>query len=72
MNHDAVFPLQYTSRTAIKALFFYFNLCQSEKLDSLSCSFTSKSFLTKHNSNKRWYMKKEEVVVFLVIISNAY
>jgi hypothetical protein len=28
-------------------LFLYFNLCLSVKLDSLSCSFTSISFLTK-------------------------
>jgi len=34
-------------RTAIKALFLYINLCQSVKLDSLSCSFTSISLLTK-------------------------
>jgi hypothetical protein len=34
-----------TCRTAIKALFLYFNLCLSVMLDSLSCSFTSISFL---------------------------
>ena len=34
-------------RTAIKALFLYFNLCPSVKLGSLSCSYyTSISFLT--------------------------
>jgi len=33
-------------KTAIKALFLYTNLCLSVKLDSLSCSFTSISFLT--------------------------
>jgi hypothetical protein len=32
-------------RTAIKALFLYFNLCPSVMLDSLSCSFTYISFL---------------------------
>jgi hypothetical protein len=32
-------------RTAIKVLFLYMNLCQSVKLDSLSCPFTSTSFL---------------------------
>ena len=31
--------------SAIKALFLYLNLCQSILLDSLSCSFTSISFL---------------------------
>jgi len=41
-------------RTAIKVLFSYFNLCPSVNLDSLSCSFTSISFLThclKDNKN---------------------
>jgi len=33
-------------RTAIKGLLLYFNLCLSLVLDSLSCSFTSISFLT--------------------------
>jgi hypothetical protein len=33
-------------RTAIQALFHYLNLCLSVMLDSLSCSFTSMSFLT--------------------------
>ena len=32
-------------RTAIQVLFLYFNLCLSIKMNSLSCSFTSKSFL---------------------------
>jgi hypothetical protein len=36
-------------RTVIKALFLYFNLCLSIMLDSLSCSFTSISFLTIPN-----------------------
>jgi hypothetical protein len=33
-------------RTAIKMLFLYFNVHLSVMLDSLSCSFTSVSFLT--------------------------
>jgi hypothetical protein len=33
--------------TAITSLIFYFNLCLSVKLDSLSCSFRSRFFLTK-------------------------
>jgi succinate dehydrogenase hydrophobic anchor subunit len=33
-------------RTAIKVMFLYFNLCLSVTLNSLSCSFTSISFLT--------------------------
>jgi hypothetical protein len=33
-------------RTAINVLFLYFNLCLSVKLDSLSCSLKSISFLT--------------------------
>ena len=33
-----------TSRT----LFLYFNLCLSEKVDSIPCSFTSAFFLTRH------------------------
>jgi len=33
-------------RTTIKELFLYFNLCLSVKLDSLSCSFTTITFLT--------------------------
>ena len=33
-------------RTAIKALFLYMNWCLSVMWDSLSCSFTSISFLT--------------------------
>jgi hypothetical protein len=33
-------------RTAITPLFLYFNLCLNVILDSLSCSFTSISFLT--------------------------
>jgi hypothetical protein len=33
--------------TAIKILFLYFNLCLSVMLDSMSCSFTSISFLIK-------------------------
>ena len=35
-----------SSRTAIKALFVYFNFYLSVKFDSLSCSFTTISFLT--------------------------
>ena len=42
-------------RRAIKALFLYFNLCLSIMLDSLSCSFTSMSFLTKYF----WGLRKE-------------
>jgi len=34
-------------RTAIKALFLYFNLCLSVTLDSLPCLFTTISFLSK-------------------------
>ena len=37
-------------RTAIKALFFHFNVCLSVKLDGLSCSFTSISFHSKQIS----------------------
>jgi len=33
-------------RIAIKVLSLFFNLCLSVTLDSLSCSFTSISFLT--------------------------
>ena len=33
-------------RTAIKVLFLYRNLCLSVNFDSISCSFTSISFLT--------------------------
>ena len=33
-------------------LFLYFNLCLSVMLDSLSCSFTSISFLTNWHKNK--------------------
>ena len=33
-------------RTAIKVLLLYFKMCLSVKLDSLSCSFASISFLT--------------------------
>jgi hypothetical protein len=32
-------------KTAIQSMFLYFNLCLSVKLDRLSCSFTSTSFL---------------------------
>jgi hypothetical protein len=39
------------SGTPIKALFIYFDLCPSVMLDSLSCSFTSISFLTN------WYVR---------------
>jgi len=46
-------------RTAIKALFLYFNLCLSVMFDSLSCSFTSISFLTnllKHVCMCTWLL----------------
>ena len=35
----------FKCRTAIKALFLFFNLCRSVKLDSQSCSFIFISFL---------------------------
>jgi hypothetical protein len=44
-------------RTAIKFLFLYFKLCLSVMLDSLSCSFTSISFLTISCSSLRHKLK---------------
>jgi hypothetical protein len=48
-------------RTAIKALFLYFNLCLSVMLDSLSCSFTSIFFRTY----TRTHIKNPEEKVFM-------
>jgi len=38
-------------RTAIKAIFLYFNLCMSVLLNNLSCPFTSLSFLANGVKN---------------------
>ena len=54
-------------RTAIKELVLYFNLCGSIKLDSLSCSFTFISFLTK-TSNIHQYQYNNDVLMLMFII----
>ena len=45
-------PQKISTRTAIKVVFLYFNVCLSVKLDSFSCSLTSISFL--HNIPDKW------------------
>ena len=59
INED--FTVIMKSRTAIKALFLYFNVCLSAMLDSLLRSFTSISFLTNVH-------EKDRDVVFLLLI----
>jgi hypothetical protein len=49
-------------RTAIKVLLLYFNLHLSVKLDSLSCSFTTISFLTNGLS---WTLHILHIIFFI-------
>ena len=50
-------------RTAIKALFLYFNSCLSVMFDSLSCSFIPISFL----SNGSYFRKYRMLIDFIQI-----
>ena len=54
-------------RTAIKALLLNFNLCRSVMLDSLSCSFTSISFLI--NITYRWYIIINKISLIWLVIN---
>ena len=53
-------------RTAIKVLFLYFNLCLSVMLDSLSCSFTSMSFLNNINTFVFISFRKPHVIGYKI------
>jgi hypothetical protein len=66
-------------RTAIKALFVYFNLCLCVMLDNLSCSFKSISFLTnftvvnyKTEEDKQRRALLEMVGVRMILLMNFF
>jgi hypothetical protein len=66
-------PTVTVNCTAIKVLFLYFNLCLSVILDSLSCSFTSISFLTNCsfiNPITKNNTKQEKQSCFLLLMYN--
>ena len=46
--HEITMLSLVKGKTRINAVFFYFNVCLSVMLDSLSCLFISISFLTNH------------------------
>ena len=58
-----------TYRTAIKAPFVYFDLCLGIILDSLSCSFTSISFLTNTNLENNLNIQNMPKIDFITVAS---
>ena len=63
-------------RMPSRTLFLYFNLCLSEKVDNIPCSFTSAFFLTRHILQKCFEYnivnKRVSVLVFNVIFLFTY